>query len=204
MAQYDLTDLVTRITAAGGDPADLLGVAERIVKHGGTYYAHNRQSQYAAQNFTADLERAVAARAAEQAKLADRKAAATEMLAKVRAGLTLFTKTPGHGWTIVGPTSSLTSGAQLDVTKTDGTTKPVFVRSVIASFSRDGVDYSTATFTSLPRLTAGRPRTARTRGRCDGCGNYSSQLTLVDDSSGVQGSCCPRCARLDPLELSFG
>lgn len=205
MAQYDLTELADRIAAAGGDPTQLLQAHERIMRLGDAYVACNRQAQYAAYDLVTAWERAAATKAAEEKKAQDRQAAAAEMLNKVKAGLTLFAKDPQTGWIIVGPTAALTPGAQVEVTKANGETKTVRVASVIASFSKAGVDYSTARFADLPRVVNTLSRSAApTRGCCAECGTYSTHLTVVADSSGVSGACCPRCARLDSVERSFG
>ena len=40
-------------------------------------------------------------------------------------------------------------------------------------------------------------------GSCDECGTHHNTLVGCRDSSGIPGRCCPRCARMSPMERSF-
>jgi len=76
-------------------------------------------------------------------------------LAEVRAGRS-FLWNSQRGWLLVGPTDALTRAAaarprgSIRVSTDAGGTVTVRVMRVVGSWTRDGVDYSTAVFTRLP------------------------------------------------------
>lgn len=194
MAQYDLTEHAERITAAGGNPDDLLTL-DRCSLVGGVYTAFNRGTESAADRLVAKVEYA-----------ARKKTTAAAMFTAVRDGKSVFTKDPSSGWLVVGPTATLTEGAHVEVTKASGETKTVRITQVVASFSRHGLDYATARFTDVARAVDIAPSadfTPAHPGSCAACGKRSGGLAVVPDSSGITAPCCPRCADLDPLERSF-
>lgn len=86
------------------------------------------------------------------------KAAAQQMLDKIRDGQAVFTKAPS-GWMVIGPAADITPGAVVTVTKTDGTTKKVRIEALGSSGEKQGVAYTVATFADV-RLA--QPRTAQT------------------------------------------
>lgn len=82
--------------------------------------------------------------------ITSQKQKAQEMLAAVAGGQTLFSHAPS-GWCIVGPTSDIVAGATVTVTKKSGQTTDVVVDLVGASFEKQGVAYTVATFHNAPK-----------------------------------------------------
>ena len=126
-------------------------------------------------------------------------AKAREMMAKVAAGQTLFTKAADGTWMIVGPAADVRLNAWVKVTKANGSTRTVVVTWLGVSNAKGGVAYQVATFRPLTAedIEAKRERediaredraedayyrrTARTRcehsdtdnnGVCYACGHY--------------------------------
>ena len=105
-------------------------------------------------------------------------AKAQRTLNAVRDGHTEFTRTPGGEWLIVGPANTLTPGAEVTVTKADGTTKQVIIADAHQVREVQGVSYRTAEFRNVPAA----PRATRpiacthtdtdNNGQCYGCGKY--------------------------------
>ena len=76
-------------------------------------------------------------------------------LAQIASGKVLFVWTR-RGWLVAGPATLLAAAVQpprpiVTVTKRRGRTTEVRVMRVIGTFSRSGVDYSTAVFTRIRR-----------------------------------------------------
>mgnify|MGYP000932440191 CR=1 FL=1 len=84
------------------------------------------------------------------------------------------------------------------VTKADGTKKTVTVASVSRSFDVDGVSCVYGAIAEAANKWA----THGAGGRCAECGRPGA-TTMCSDSSGIQGMCCPRCARMSRYERSF-
>ncbi len=81
------------------------------------------------------------------------------------------------------------------VTKKDGTTKTEHVRAVSRPFDVQGVPH---VYGYIQRVASGSGSI------CDECGEALRGRGIpCVDSSGIAGTCCPRCAQLPAWERSF-
>lgn len=102
-------------------------------------------------------------------------------------------------WNVFGPASEVKRG-NVTVRKADGTTKTVCVAHVSKPFDVNGTPHVYGYLAETKREPA--QASSGSGGRCAECGGYGAR-TLCTDSSGIQGYCCGRCARLSRYERSF-
>lgn len=75
-------------------------------------------------------------------------AKAQRMLDQIKDGKTVFTKSAHGTWYVIGPAADIRPGADVTVTKADGTTKPVHVTTITSTGEKQDTAYAMATFTN--------------------------------------------------------
>ncbi len=94
-------------------------------------------------------------------------------------------------------------GQTVEVTRRDGTVRRETVGKVVWSGPdkwHTGVTVHLCTIATADSSTTGAEDTTNTL--CVECGSRRA-TTTAPDSSGIMGSVCGRCARLDPMERSY-
>ena len=86
---------------------------------------------------------------------------AEALFAAVSAGKTLFSRTAGDTWTIVGPAADLITYSDVTVTKRDGTTETVRVSDILGTYTARGLSYRVAHF-KRPKTTPAPVKTVAT------------------------------------------
>lgn len=77
------------------------------------------------------------------------KAKAQRMLDAVKAGQSLFSRTPEGMWTVVGPVDDIVTGATVTVTKASGETSQVIIGKVGPVFTAQGCSYRVGGFKNV-------------------------------------------------------
>jgi len=99
-------------------------------------------------------------------------------------------------WKVFGTADEVAPGS-VSVRKSDGTSKTVQVDRVSKPFDVNGVLHV------YGYIAASTAASTSTGSCCAECGAPSSRMTMCSDSNGIQGPCCPRCARMSRFERSF-
>lgn len=103
-----------------------------------------------------------------------------------------YRKTRQGEWVVMAPTTDLTAGATITVTKKSGETKTERIARVGRTFTVDGVEMA------YGYIAAGATRPSPGRS-CESCGS-SRGVHPATDMSGVGGYACYRC---DDGSLSY-
>jgi len=118
-----------------------------------------------------------------------------EMSTITTAPETRYRKTKTGTWVAFGPAASITAGAEITVTTRSGAAKIEHIERIGRPFTVDAVEMVYGYLTA--RMTAAHG------GICANCDASTNDLTLCEDSSGLDGYCCYRCAGAPAVELSF-
>lgn len=120
-----------------------------------------------------------------------------------------FKKLRDGSWGLNVNTDQAQSGDEVLTIKRDGSRHVLILNQLVWK----GPDVSFWTFLeNAPRPAPSQPRSEsptpsyrreESGGTCDECGRFSRSLTPCTDSSGIQGRCCPGCARMSRYERSF-
>jgi len=117
-----------------------------------------------------------------------------EMSTTTTAPETRYRKTKAGTWVAFGPAAAITAGAEITVTTRSGEVKTEHIERIGRPFTIDGVEMVYGYLTDRP---------AAHGGVCENCDAGMASLTECEDSSGISGYCCSRCASAPAVELSF-
>lgn len=109
-----------------------------------------------------------------------------------------YRKTKDGQWVAYGPADQIHTGAEVTVTKRDGTNKVETVKSVGRTFNVNGT-LMVYGYLAASREPVTRAASAQTCAEC-GAGGATHNRT---DSSGIPGKVCGRCSRQPSCLLSF-
>lgn len=114
-----------------------------------------------------------------------------------------YRKTKKGEWVAYGPSAELSLNGEVTITKASGDSVQRGVVKTGTPFMAGGVSMVYGYLTPLDAALTPSPRTTSTGGICDECDEPRRNLRACQDSSGITGMCCPRCAPAPAYSRSF-